>query len=115
MKILWFVLAALALPAQPISRSLNDINWMQFQELIPSKIETILIPTGTMEAHGVINNGADNTAPEAIVKAIAEPLNAVYAPVLPYGVTGARAPYAGGFSIVVLLLFGLWSGCGQRP
>lgn len=99
MKILWFVLAALTLPAQPISRSLNDINWMQFQELIPSKIETILIPTGTMEAHGVINNGADNTAPEAIVKAIAEPLNAVYAPVLPYGVTGALAPYAGGFSI----------------
>jgi hypothetical protein len=38
MKILWFVLAALALHAQPISRSLNDINWMQFQELIPAKI-----------------------------------------------------------------------------
>jgi len=38
MKILWFVLAALALHAQPISRSLNDINGMQFQELIPAKI-----------------------------------------------------------------------------
>jgi creatinine amidohydrolase len=70
-----FFLAALALSAQPSTRSLNEINWMEFQEWIPSKIQTILIPTGTMEAHGVINNGADNTAPEAIVKAIAGPLN----------------------------------------
>ena len=83
------LIAAVSVGAQPATRSLNDINWMEFQELIPSKIETILIPVRTMEAHGVINNGADNTAPEAIVKAIAEPLNAVYAPVLPYGVTGA--------------------------
>ena len=94
-----FALVTVSLCAQPTTRSLNDINWMEFQELIPSKIETILIPVGTMEAHGVINNGADNTAPEAIVKAIAGPLNAVYAPVLPYGVTGALAPYAGSFSI----------------
>ena len=93
------LLVAVAASAQPTTRSLNEINWMEFQEFIPSKIDTILIPTGTMEAHGVINNGADNTAPEAIVKEIAGPLNAVYAPVLPYGVTGALAPYAGSFSI----------------
>ena len=86
MRLLWLVLAV-GVAAQPKTRSLNDINWMEFQEHIPAKIETILIPVGTMEAHGVINNGADNTAPEAIVKAIAEPLNAVYAPVLPYGGT----------------------------
>lgn len=93
------LLLAMSAWAQPTTRALNDINWMEFQEFIPAKIDTILIPTGTMEAHGVINNGADNTAPEAIVREIAGPLNAVYAPVLPYGVTGALAPYAGSFSI----------------
>lgn len=99
MRTLLALAAAVALQAQPATRALNDMNWMEFQETVPSKIQTILIPVGTMEAHGVINNGADNTAPEAIVKAIAGPLNAVYAPVLPYGVTGSLAPYAGSFSI----------------
>ncbi len=85
--------------AKPSTRSLNAINWMEFQELVPEKIDTVLIPTGTMEAHGVINNGADNTAPEAMVKDLAEGLNALYAPVLPYGMTGTLAPFAGSFSI----------------
>lgn len=48
------LLLASAAWAQPTTRSLNEINWMEFQEFIPSKIDTILIPTGTMEAHGVI-------------------------------------------------------------
>jgi len=26
-------------------------------------MNTVLLPTGTLEPHGVINNGADNTAP----------------------------------------------------
>ena len=70
MKTLLCLLAAGVLAAQPkpSTRSLNSINWMEFQEFVPEKIDTVLIPTGTMEAHGVINNGADNTAPEAMVK-----------------------------------------------
>ena len=84
---------------KPSTRSLNSINWMEFQEFVPEKIDTVLIPTGTMEAHGVINNGADNTAPEAMVKDLAEGINALYAPVLPYGMTGTLAPFAGSFVI----------------
>jgi creatinine amidohydrolase len=93
-----FAAATLA-AQQPTTRSLNDINWMEFQEWVPSKIQTVLIPTGTIEAHGVINNGADNTAPESMARDIAPRLNALYAPVLPYGVTGSLAPYAGTFAI----------------
>lgn len=56
------VLALLLLPwldfAQPpTTRLLNDINWQEFAEWVPGKSETVLIPTGTVEAHGVANNG----------------------------------------------------------
>ncbi|MBI4875300.1 MAG: hypothetical protein HY822_11765 [Acidobacteria bacterium] len=40
-----------------------DLNWMEFREVVPAKVRTVLLPTGTVEAHGVANNGADVTAP----------------------------------------------------
>ncbi len=78
---------------------MNDINWMEFGEWVPARIHTVLLPTGTLEAHGVANNGADNTAPVAIARAMAPKLNALVAPVLNYGVTGTLDAYAGGFTI----------------
>jgi creatinine amidohydrolase len=81
------------------NREMNDLNWMEFRELVPAKIQTVLLPTGTMEPHGVINNGADNTAPVALARAMAPRLNAIIAPVVNYGVTGSLDAYAGAFSI----------------
>ena len=89
---------AVSLTAQT-TRELNDLNWMEFRELVPSKINTVLLPMGTMEAHGVANNGADNTAPLALARTIAPRLNALVAPVLPFGVTGRLDGFAGGFTI----------------
>jgi creatinine amidohydrolase len=93
------LLAASALQAQPSTREINDLNWMEARELIPAKIQTLLLPVGTLEAHGVANNGADNTAPVAIARRIAPKLNALVAPVLPYGITGAMDAFGGAFSI----------------
>lgn len=78
---------------------MNDINWMEFRDLVPSKIQTVLLPTGTLEAHGVANNGADNTAPVAIAREMASRINAMVAPVLNYGVTGSIDAYPGGMRI----------------
>lgn len=72
---------------------------MEFREWVPSKLDTVLLPTGTIEAHGVANNGADITAPVAIAAGMAEKLNAIVAPVIPYGVTGSLDGYAGTFAI----------------
>lgn len=80
-------------------RDLAEINWMDFKELVPAKIDTVLIPTGTLEPHGVINNGADITAPVAIARAIARRTNSMIAPVIPYGMTGSMDAYPGAFSI----------------
>ncbi len=86
-------------PDSVSTRELCDINWREFKEVIPSKIDTVLLPTGTLEPHGVINNGADITAPVAIAGRIARKTNAMIAPVIPYGITGSMDAYPGAFSI----------------
>ncbi len=81
------------------TREMERINWMEFRDVVPSKIQTVLLPTGTLEPHGVINNGADNTAPFAMAKTVAQRVNAMIAPTLPYGITGSMEAYPGAFQI----------------
>jgi creatinine amidohydrolase len=83
----------------PPTRLMDDINWMQFKEWVPSKIDTVIVTVGTLEPHGVINNGADNTAPVALARSIADDVDAMIAPHIPYGVTGALAPFPGAVHI----------------
>ena len=77
------------------SRWMDELNWLEFREIVPAKTKTVLLTTGTLEPHGVINNGADNLAPVKIAEAIAGEVNALIAPHIPYGVTGGLAPYPG--------------------
>ena len=89
-----FVLAGLAsvlclLAQEPRTRELSDLNWSEFRGLVPSRIETVRLPTGTVEANGVIHNGADNSAPLALSRSMAPKVNALVAPLIPYGVTGS--------------------------
>src|SRR5919206_122157 len=81
------------------TREMERINWMEFKETVPSKISTVLLPTGTLEPHGVVNNGADITAPVAMARKIAPRVNAMIAPVVPYGITGSLEAYPGAFQI----------------
>lgn len=94
------ILTVNALAQEVVStRELQDINWMEFKEVVPAKINTVILPTGTLEPHGVINNGADITAPLAIARKIAKEVNAMIAPIIPYGITGSMDAYPGAFSI----------------
>ena len=107
MKNLLFIVAIIAIlpfasdakDKKPTTREMDRINWMEFKELVPGQIDTVLLPTGTLEPHGVANNGADNTAPWAISKTIAERTNAMIAPTLAYGMTGSLAAYPGAFKM----------------
>lgn len=83
----------------PSTRDMNLLTWTEFQELVPAAIETVLLPTGSIEPHGVIPSGTDSLAPTAMARAIAERLNALIAPPLNYGVTPAMAAYPGAVSI----------------
>ena len=42
-----FLLLATTAAAQ--ERDMERINWMEFREVVPSKIRTVLLPTGTLE------------------------------------------------------------------
>ncbi|MBU2527409.1 MAG: creatininase family protein [Bacteroidetes bacterium] len=86
-------------PKHISTREMDRINWMEFRDFVPGKINTVLLPTGTLEPHGVVNNGADNTAPTAMAKTLAERVNAMIAPTLPYGITGSMEAYPGAFQI----------------
>jgi len=88
-----------AVAQQPSSRSMDDLNWKEFQQLVPAKIKTVILTVGTLEAHGFINNGADNTVPVSIANAIASDVNGLIAPHISYGVTDILAPYPGSLYI----------------
>ncbi|HUR80580.1 MAG TPA: creatininase family protein [Thermoanaerobaculia bacterium] len=99
MKRALLAVCLLTLSASAQERDMSRINWMEFRELVPSKITTVLLATGTLEPHGVANNGADITAPEAMARAIAPRVNAMVAPTVPYGITGSMEAYPGAFQI----------------
>ena len=93
------VLLALATALSAQERDMARLNGMEFRELVPSKIDTVLLGTGTLEPHGVANNGADITAPSAMAASIAPKINAMIAPTVPYGITGSMEAYPGAFQI----------------
>ena len=83
----------------PSTREMERINWMEFREWVPAKIDIVLLPLGTIEAHGVTANGTDIIAPVAMAKEIAPRVNAMIAPAIPYGFTGILDAYPGGFTV----------------
>jgi creatinine amidohydrolase len=84
---------------KPSSREIERVSWLEFGKIVPAKINTVLLPLGTIEAHGVIPNGTDIIIPVAIAKEIAQRVNAMIAPVIPYGFTGTLDAYPGCFTV----------------
>jgi creatinine amidohydrolase len=78
---------------------MERINWLEFREWIPSKINTVLLPLGTIEPHGVTANGTDILVPVRMSREIAPRVNAMIAPVIPYGFTGVMDAYPGSFTV----------------
>lgn len=75
------------------------MNWIDFSKLIPKRIKTVVLPIGTIEAHGIIPLGTDNIIPESIALEIAEDIDAVIAPTLNYGITHSLLPYPGSITL----------------
>jgi len=83
----------------PTTREMNLLCWQEFSELVPQRTRTVLLPAGSVEPHGVIPNGTDNLAPEAMARDIAERVNALIAPTLNYGMTDSLKAFPGAVSI----------------
>src|SRR5260370_8128512 len=83
----------------PSTGEMERINWIELREWVPAKIQTVLLPLGTLEPHGVAPNGTDILAPVALAREIAPRVNAMVAPAIPYGFTGILDAYPGSFTI----------------
>jgi creatinine amidohydrolase len=62
-------------------------------------IRTVILPVGTVEAHGSACLGTDNFIPETIAIDIADRINALVAPTVNYGITRSLIRYPGGSTI----------------
>ncbi|MBI4721223.1 MAG: creatininase family protein, partial [Chitinivibrionia bacterium] len=82
-----------------MERKLQRLHWLKVRELVPSKINTVLLPVGTVEGHGSACLGTDNVIPEDIADGIAERVNALVAPIINYGITRSLYRYPGGSTI----------------
>jgi creatinine amidohydrolase len=82
-----------------MERELQKLTWTKVKNLVPDKMDTVLLPVGTVEAHGSAALGTDNFIPEAIAQSQAGRLNALIAPTLNYGVTRSLYRYPGSFTI----------------
>ncbi len=81
---------------RPTERRMSHLNWMEFAEWVPEPVATVLVPVGTLEAHGITSLGTDNEIATRLAEALAERLNAFVAPAIPYGVTAGLGALAGG-------------------
>ncbi len=82
-----------------MQRELQKLSWLKVQELVPEKIDTVILPVGTIEGHGSACIGTDNYIPEDISLNLADRLNALVAPILNYGITKSLYRYNGGITL----------------
>jgi creatinine amidohydrolase len=67
---------------------LQNYCWMRLAEIVPEVTDRVILPTGTLESHGVVAIGSDNIIPENMADLIWKKCNALVAPTINYGFTG---------------------------
>lgn len=77
----------------------EELNWAEFEKIVPDKRDTVIIPVGTIEAHGVAPLGTDNMIPWEMSCRMADDLNAIIAPMINYGITRTLLAYPGSLSV----------------
>jgi len=81
------------------TRKLEELNWQEFGKIVPKVTDAVLLPVGTLEAHGVTGLGTDNFIPVSLAERIAVKVNALIAPTIPYGITRSLLPYPGSVTV----------------
>ena len=81
---------------------IHDLTTMTSPEAAEAvaRSRTVVLPVGSIEQHGPhLPNGTDTFAAELVARAVADRLDAVYAPLVPYGVTPIHAGHPGTVSL----------------
>ncbi len=69
--------------------NMQDFAWMRLAQVVPSVTDRVILPIGTVEAHGVCPIGTDNVIPLNLAELIWDKCNALIAPAVNHGVTSA--------------------------
>jgi len=78
---------------------LERMLWQQVKELVPNKTDTVILPIGTIEAHGAACLGTDVFIPQDIAEYIADKFSFILAPPVWYGITRSLLDYPGSLTI----------------
>jgi len=71
------------------SHFLQDFAWMRLADVVPQVTDRVILPMGTVEPHGACVLGTDNHIPTHLAELLWDRLNALIAPAINHGVTGA--------------------------
>ncbi|HTY08991.1 MAG TPA: creatininase family protein [Candidatus Edwardsbacteria bacterium] len=82
-----------------MQRHMMNLNWKQFQKLVPAQTDRVILPVGTVEAHGPGALGTDVIIPSHLAERLADPLNALIAPAVPYGITRSLIGFPGSLTV----------------
>jgi creatinine amidohydrolase len=63
-------------------------SWMRLASIVPEITDRIILPVGTIEAHGATCIGSDTYIPVNLAKLAAKKCNALIAPAITHGATG---------------------------
>src|SRR5262245_46959353 len=77
---------------------MSELSWEAFRERT-KKSDLVLVPVGTLEAHGGSPVGTDTIIPTALAQDLAPRFQALIAPPIPYGVTNSLLPYPGSTTV----------------
>jgi len=68
---------------------MQEYCWMRLAQIVPEVTDRVILPIGTVESHGACAIGADDYIPENLAERIYGDVNALIAPPINYGFTGA--------------------------
>lgn len=68
---------------------MQNYSWMRLAQIVPQVTDRIILPVGTVESHGACPIGTDNFIPENLADHVWKDVNALVAPIVNHGVTGA--------------------------
>lgn len=83
----------------PRSVFLDDLLTSEVRDLVPAHTTRVMVPCGATEAHGAAGLGTDSIIPEGLAARLAEPLGALVAPTVHYGVLRSLSRYPGSVSL----------------
>ncbi|MBD3216816.1 MAG: hypothetical protein GF310_00975 [candidate division Zixibacteria bacterium] len=78
---------------------LERMLWQQVRDTVPDMIDTVVLPIGTIEAHGAACLGTDVFIPEDISEFVCDKFNFIKAPPIWYGITKSLLDYPGSLTV----------------